>query len=131
MEQQELQRLHKEAAYKEELFNNHGKGVNYFKAPVLGAVKSNTNIRKLKTQEAEKENAQDAYQRKQKALSRNSKFALALDESHYNLVKLLKQRQEELNSRFQEIQTQKRPQTCEEIVLDLHTKKTINVEPLE
>jgi len=33
LEQAEIQRLAKEAAYKEELWNNHGKPKSYFKEP--------------------------------------------------------------------------------------------------
>ena len=50
-----MKRLIKEAEYKEELFNNHGKDANFFKAPVLGTAKVNTDINRFKNLVAESE----------------------------------------------------------------------------
>ena len=87
LEQQEVTRLAKEAAYRQELFDNHGKPASFFKVPGL-ATKKRSNHRRFQKLMYERETAEQTLAQRQNeqanSYMRGSKYALGKD--HYDLV---------------------------------------------
>ena len=84
----------KETEYKEELFNNHGKPISYFKVPQL-ATRTRSNSRRFhklvgKIEEDKNELARKEAE-KSRSIGRNSKFALNSD--HENLKRMIAKRE--------------------------------------
>lgn len=98
LEQAEVNRLAKENAYAEELYNNHGKPKTYFKVPKLATRVRSNSRRFKKLDDTQKEDKQalklvDAREKK-RAASRSSRFQL--EESHWELKQMVTKREQEL-----------------------------------
>jgi len=98
LEQAEVNRLARENAYAEELYNNHGKPKTYFKVPKLATRVRSNSRRFKKLDDTQKEDKQalmlvDAREKK-RAASRSSRFQL--EESHWELKQMVTKREQEL-----------------------------------
>lgn len=97
LEEVELQRMAGEQAYKEELANNHGKPLTYFKVPQL-STRTRSNTKRFRKIEGEvNDDAQNLskIQREQAAsIGRHSRFALKSE--HFKLKELIEKREKEL-----------------------------------
>lgn len=96
LEAAEVERLAKEAAYREELWNNHGKPKSYFKAPKFAlAVRSNSRrIKKMQEKNAEDRN--ELKLMNEQRIQKRSTSRFALDDSHYQLKAMVTKREQEL-----------------------------------
>lgn len=97
LEQDEIQRMAKEADYREELANNHGKPLSFFKAPSLATRERSQQqrYRKLKNSQIADKAELERNERAARSTARHSRFAL--DAEHMELKKLIERREAELN----------------------------------
>ena len=97
LEQDEIQRMAKEADYREELANNHGKPLSFFKAPNLATRERSQQqrYRKLKNNQIADKAELERNERAARSTARHSRFAL--DAEHMELKKLIERREAELN----------------------------------
>jgi len=87
----------KESDYREELANNHGKPLSFFKIPNL-ATRERSQLqryRKLKNNQLADIQELERKKRVGKSTARHSRFAL--DAEHMELKKLIEKREKELN----------------------------------
>lgn len=87
----------KESDYREELANNHGKPLSFFKIPNLATRERSQmqRYRKLKNSQLEDIKELERKKRVGKSPARHSRFAL--DAEHMELKKLIEKREIELN----------------------------------
>lgn len=101
LEKIEIERMAKEAAYKEELFNNHGKPASYFKVPNL-VTRVRSNSRRFRRIQNDVKDVQEELDRqaklksKARSVSRNGRFVL--DSDHDKLVAFIQQREAQLKN---------------------------------
>jgi len=97
MEKVEIQRMAKESAYEEELFNNHGKPLTFFQVPKL-ATRTRSNSRRFRKLQGkigqDKEELERKQKQKSKSIGRHSKFALTPE--HDRLKEMISQRENAL-----------------------------------
>lgn len=96
MEQAELERLYREALFKEELANNHGKPKSYFKVPNLSTASRRSSRRFRGLESARVEHAQEIQRKKTrvKAMSQGRSRIFDLEPSHDDYKQSIVERRE-------------------------------------
>ena len=98
MEMHELDRLYKEALYSEELANNHGKPLGYFKEPKLSTRNRTTSrrFRKLEQEGSLREQENERNRQKIQALQSKRTYRFDLDPTHESYKNQITGRQQQL-----------------------------------